>query len=229
MINCVFAQKDAKASFCFAFQVASQSSFGPTESQAEIVGGMDTLYYDNKAHFIPGFRSSMVSELAIGYRKNILQWQSTISYFVKDIGLIQKVSSNEYPFMLADMLSIKISAHLQLTNNDVPKPDGLLTGFFVGSFFPVAYKMDPQTKADFAVKDFNPSAQLCWGIDLQYNKRLAHQGWYIVAGITGTMPGLVGGIGKIELQAHSPYQVKRDEIKMYAISGFLGIGKCFSE
>jgi hypothetical protein len=218
------AQQNSRRPFFYELHVALQSSFGPSESQAEIAGGTDTMYYDNKKHYSPGFRSCTLPEFVAGYYKDNFKFQGTLGYFVQDIGLVQDLSTNEYPFILADMFSVKVSALLRLAKSDKRAPFGLTTGVFIGCLIPVSYDMNDQTKADFGFDSIQPAVQLNWGVYYSYSILLSKKGLYAIAGATMTMPGTIGCIGKIQMQPDSPYSTIRDNIKMYSLEGFIGIG-----
>jgi hypothetical protein len=218
------AQQNSGRPFFYELHVASQGSFGPSESQAEIAGGTDTMYYDNKKHFSPGFRSCTLPEFVAGYCEGDFRLQGTFGYFVQDIGLVQDFSTNEYPFILADMFSVKVSALYRLAKSDKRAPFGFTTGFFIGCLIPVSYDMNDQTKADFGFNSIQHAVQLNWGVYYSYSILLSKKGLYAIAGATMTMPGTVGCVGKIEMQTDSPYSIIRDKIKMYSLEGFIGIG-----
>lgn len=217
------AQQNQKQPFSFEVHAGIMSGFGPSESQAEIAGGVDSLYFDQKKHLIPGFKKANGVELAAGYQKNKIRVQSTIAYYGQDIGLIQRVSSNEYPFVKAKMLSAKASVMLQLSNPEKVGCDGFYAGITLGLISPISYKMNDETKAAFNFKDFRPSAQFFWSMDYSYSFRIA-KGFYFNVGASVTMPGLVGCVGRMEMQPNSDYTITRDKVKMYAVSGFIGYG-----
>lgn len=218
------AQQNSRRPFFFELHVASQESFGPSESHAEIAGGTDTMYYDNKEHLSSGFKSSTLPEFVAGYYKDDFKLQGTFGYFVQDIGLLQDFSTNEYPFILADMFSVKMSALFRLAKSDKRIPFGFNTGFFIGCLIPVSYNMNDRTKSDFTISGIQHAVQLNWGAYYSYTIQLSKKGLYAIAGATMTMPGTIGSIGKIQMQPGSTYYTVRDNIKMYSLVGFIGIG-----
>jgi hypothetical protein len=218
------AQHNSKESFYFESHAGVLSSFGPTESQAEITGGIDTLYYDQKKHFIPGFTSAFTAELTAGYQKNKARFQSTIGYFKQDFRLIQKYSPEEYPYVLAKMLSVRASVMLGLSNYEKRGPYGFYTGISFCLVFPIAYEMNDQTKATFEFDDFQPAAQLSWTLDLSYSIALGKSGLYTLAGFYLVIPGLVGCVGKMNMQSNPTHNLVHDKIKMYSYTAFLGFG-----
>jgi len=222
--NPAIAQHNSKQSFYFELHGAALGSFGPSEGQAEINGGVDSLYYDHKKHFFPGFKTAFAPELTAGYQKNKIRFQSTVGYFEQDIALIQKFHPGEYPFVLAKMLSVRVSAMLGCSNYEKRGPYGFYTAISFGSVFPIGHEMNDQTKANFALDDFQSAAEYLWSFDESYSLALGKKGLYMVAGLSLTMPGLLGCVGKINVQPNSPYAIIRDKIKMYSYTGFLGFG-----
>lgn len=217
------AQQNQKQPFSFEARARILGGFGPSESQAEIAGGFDSLSYDNMKHLIPGFKQSNGVELAAGYQKNRIRVQSTIAYFQQDIKLIQRVSSNEYPFVSLEMLSAKASVLLQLSNPEKCGSDGFYDGLSLGLVSPISHDLNDLTKAAFNFNDFRPSAQFFWSMDYSYSFQIA-KGFYFNVGASVTMPGLVGCVGRMEMLPNSDYTITRDKVKMYSVSGFLGFG-----
>jgi len=218
------AQEISKRSSYIELHTAVQGSFGPSLSQAEIAGGIDTLSFDNKKHLSPGFKTSVAAEFVAGIRRNKFQFQSTLGYYKQDIGLLEKFSQSGDPFFIADLLSVKASALLQLSNTEKRGPNGFYTGFFIGSVFSVSTTLKDEIKINYAVKVIRPYSEIYWGIDYSYIQSFGKKGWYAIAGASITMPGLLGGIGKIEMENNSPYTIIRDKIQMYTVRGFIGIG-----
>lgn len=218
------AQQIEPRSFYFEFHTAIQNSFGPSENQAEIVGGFNPNSYDTKQHLITGFKECFIPEIAIGYRKKNIQLQSTIGYYKQDVGIIQNFEKIEYPFLLSNMFSIRTSASYQWNISEKWRLNGLYTGVFVGAVFPTSYSLNEQTKGKFGVDDFCPSLQFNWGIDFKYNLRIGKKGLYALGGTSLTFPGIIGSLGKIKLLPSSSYTIVRDEIKMYSVNLFCGIG-----
>jgi len=219
------AQHNNRA-FYLEIHVAPQSSFGPSENQAEIKGGYDPNSYDELEHLSIGFQYTTATELVFGYLQNGWLLQSTICYFSQDMGLINKpaASSNGPSLAMADLMSARISAQLQLSNSEKVGPHGLYSGFFIGVVFPFSYDIDKQAKINYGIEDISHSVQFCWGIDFSYSLRLGTSGFYMIAGTSLTMPGLIGGIGKIKLEDDSSYTLVRSDIRMYTIKGFIGVG-----
>jgi len=227
----ISAQEKSANPFFWELHIAAQGSFGPSETQAEIAGGVDSMSYDNKKHFSPGFKGCFPLEMSFGFNKlsgdtffRCVQFQSTVSYFKQDIGMVQLFGNDENPFVLADMLSIRAAVLLQLSDFKKRGVHGLYVGLFIGSHFPVAIDMNEQTKAEFGIRAFSRSAMFYWGADYKYSLRIGRQGWFASTGASVIMPGTVGYIGKIELDPSSGYEIIRDEVRMYSIKAFLGIG-----
>lgn len=225
LFNCkVAAQQVSSDSFYFEFHTAIQNSFGPSENQAEIIGGYNPNSYDEKKHLITGFKECFVPEIVVGYRKKNMQLQSSMGYYKQDIGLIQNFEKVEYPFLLSNMLSVKITALYQLSNSERRGFYGLYAGIFIGTVIPTSYTLNEQTKAEFGIDDFHTAAQFNWGIDFKYNLKLGKKGFYVSGGTSLTFPGIIGSLGNIELLPSSSYTIVRDEIKMYSINIFCGLG-----
>lgn len=220
----VSAQQFPSDSFYFEFHTAIQNSFGPSENQAEIVGGYNPNSYDEKEHLITGFKKCFVPEIVFGYQKKYIKLQSSIGYYKQDIGLIQNFEKVEYPFLLSNMLFVKVSALYQLSNSEKKGFYGLYTGAFIGTVIPTSNALNAQTKAEFGIDDFRPAAQFNWGIDVKYNLQLGKKGLYVLGGTSLTFPGIIGSLGYIELLPSSSYTIVRDEIKMHSINLFCGFG-----
>lgn len=218
------AQQIATQPFYFEFHTALQDNFGPSENHAEIMGGYNPGSYDKKNHLITGFRECFVPEIVVGYRKKQLILQSVIAYFKQDIVFIQNLGETEYPFLLTNTLSIKASASYQLSNSEKKGVYGLYSGFFIGAIMPTSYTLNKQTKVEFGFDNFSPATQFNWGMDINYNLRLGKKGLYGLAGTSLTFPGIIGSIGTIELLPTSSYTIVKDQIKMYSINYFCGIG-----
>src|SRR5688572_8338412 len=121
------------------------------------------------------------------------------------------------------MLSIKVSAMVQLSNEKLGYY-GFNVGISGGTIFPISYEMNDHTKINFAFDDFKPAAQYFWSIDISYSLALGKKGLYTIAGGSVPMPGLKGSISTIKMKPNSPYTIVRDEIKMYSVTVFLGVG-----
>ncbi len=217
------AQSQTSKPYYFEIRAASQNSFGPSENQAEIAGGIDTMSFDRKRHLIPGFKSSFSPEVVIGYRKGFLHFETTVGYYSQDIGLINKVFKMEYPFAVLEMLSVRFTGFLQLSDHLKRGQYGLYMGFFIKSVFPMTSKQDENTKAEYGM-DFKKALQVNWGVDYKYLIRIGKKGSYISTGATITIPGIIGSIGKIEQRSGSEYTVIRDKIQMFTINAYIGLG-----
>lgn len=217
------SQSHISKPFYVEINVAARSSFGPSENQAEISGGVDTLSFDHKKHLIPGFKSALAPELVIGYRKDNLHFESTISWFSQDIGLIHKLFNIEYPFAVSEMVSIKLNTLLQFCDRQKNGEYGLYMGVFVEPVFSVSNKLNKQTRTEFSV-GFRPSVQMNWGVDYKYLFRIGKKGAYLSTGASVTMPGIIGSIGKIDALPGSSYSIVRDKVQMFTIKGSIGIG-----
>jgi len=225
-----FAQQDTRPTYFFEVHYASQTGYADRKDQAEIVGDIDSLYYDNMKHYTIGFKANSAIEIVAGYYKNWFQLQSTISYGAYDIGLGEAKFSgfNEGPFVLANMLSIKTSALFPWNWQRQRNIYVFNYGLFISSTFPVSYKMNAQRKSKFAIKDFKPTNQLNLGVDLNLAIRIINPGWHIRIGFSATMLG-TGGLGKIELEPNSLYTLTRDNVRRSITSGFIGIGYCLEK
>ena len=217
------AQSQTSKPYYLEIRAATQNSFGPSENQAEIAGNIDALSFDGKKHLSPGFKSSSSPEIVFGFRKGFLHFETTVGYYSQNIGLIHKVFNMEYPFALPEMLSIRFTGLLQLSDPLKRGQYGLYMGFFIKPVFPMTSKQDENTKAEFAM-DFRKALQVNWGVDYKYLVRIGKKGSYISTGATITMPGIIGSIGKIEPGSWSEYTVIRDRIQMFTINAYIGLG-----
>ena len=217
------AQSQTSRSCYFEIRIAPQSSFGPSEKQAEIAGEIDTMSFDRKRHLIPGFKSTFSPEMVLGFRKGNLHFEGTVGFYSQDIGLIHKVFKMEYPFTVVEMASIRLTGLLQMSDPLKKEIYGAYVGFFVKPVFPISWKSDENSKAEFAV-GFRKTVQVNWGLDYKYLIRIGKKGTYVSTGATVAMPGIIGSIGKIEQRPGSQYSVIRDKIQMFTINAYLGIG-----
>lgn len=200
-------------------------NFGPSENQAELAGGYDTLSYDNAQHYSPGFKESVPVELVLGYNfDNSFHLESTFSYYKLDMALIQTFSRSEYPLLVADMFSTKVSGLFRFSDEDIDSSFGISTGMSFGAVIPISYAINKETKNYFAIKNFQQNLELFFEINASCYLPLNNDGLYLTAGTSFTLPWLIGSIGEIELQSGSSYTVVRDEVLLHSISGFLGIG-----
>ena len=161
--------------------------------------------------------------MVIGFRKGNLHFEGTVGYYSQDIGLIHKVFNMEYPFLVLEMVSLRFSGLLQLSDHQKRGPYGLYLGFFVRPVFPVTWKMNENTKTEFAI-GFRCNPQANWGLDYKYLLRIGKKGGYLTTGATVTMPGIIGSIGKLEPLTGSQSSVIRNKIQMFTINAYIGIG-----
>lgn len=200
-------------------------NFGPTEDQAEIVGGFDSLYYDNFQHFFPGFKTSVPVELVVGYNfDNSVHLESTLGYYKLDMALIQNFNRSEYPFLIADMVSMKVSVLFRISDEDIDSSFGISTGMSFGAVFPFSNEINKETKSYFGIKDFQQSLELFFEVNAIGYLPLNYDGLYLTAGASFTLPWLIGSIGEIEMQSGSSYSITRDDVLLHSISGFVGVG-----
>lgn len=221
-VHCI-AQENREKSFYFELNGGFIESFGPSESQAEIIY-FDSLAFNQRKHMIAGFAPSRDLELVAGYQTGIIRLQSSVEYFQQDFGLIQQFSTNEYPFALAKMMLARASVKVQASDREKRGFDGFYYGLTLGALTPVSYEMNDQTKAAFYFADFRPSAEFFWSIDFNYSLRTGKKGLYIIAGSSIMMPGLVGNVGKWVMQPNANLTIVRDKVKMYSLSLNLGVG-----
>jgi hypothetical protein len=221
----VSAQQKTFKPFYTELHCGIKYNFGPSENQAELAGSYDTLSYDNTQHYSPGFKESVPVELVLGYNfDNSFHLESTLSYYKLDMALIQTFNRSEYPFLIADMFSTKVSGLFRFSDEDIDSSFGISTGMSVGVVLPLSYNINEETKNYFGVKDFQQNIELFFEINASCYLPLNNDGLYLTAGTSFTLPWLIGSIGEIELQSGSSYTVVRDEVLLHSISGFLGIG-----
>jgi hypothetical protein len=219
------AQQKSFKHFYTELHCGIKYNFGPSEDQAEIIGGFDSLSYDNSQHFAPGFKESVPVELVLGYNfDNSFHLESTFSYYKLDMALIQTFNRSEYPLLIADMFSTKVSGLFRFSDEDIDSSFGISTGMSFGAVIPISYAINKETKNYFDVKDFQQNVELFFEVNAIGYLPLNNNGLYLSAGASFTLPWLIGPIGEIELQSGSSYTVVKDEVLLHSISGFLGIG-----
>lgn len=218
------AQDNHKHNFYTEFHMGVKYNFGPTETQAEIVGGYDSLSYDHLQHYNPGYKTSVPIEFIFGYiADELFRIEGTLSYYKLDIGLVQTLNLSEYPFLKADMLSIKTSGLFGF--NDIANDSSInfSSGISIGAVFPFSSNFSEGTKNNFGIKDFQSGVQIFFEINASGSLALSDR-LYLSAGASFTLPWVVGSIGKLEMQPGSQYSIVRDEVILYSIGGYLGIG-----
>lgn len=213
-------QQTVSQPFYFKLLYGFQLSFGPDNNQAEITGGTDSLYYDNKEHLVPGFKDSHPFDLIFGYRGKFVCLEGTMRYFRQDIGLVKQVYQSESQFIMADMLTIKTAI---IREKDCCRSlFSYAYGFFVSTTFPAASRMNEQIKNQYMIESFEHRVQLNWGLDLNAALNFRKTGISLLIGMGGTMPGIIGRIGKIDMQSGSPYSTTHPSIKMYSFQYLIG-------
>jgi hypothetical protein len=221
----ISAQQKNFKHFYTELHLGIKYNFGPSEDQAEIVGGFDSLSYDNMQHYSAGFKESVPVELVVGYNfDNSFHLESNFSYYKLDMASIQTFNRSEYPFLIADMFSAKISALFRFSDEDIDSSFGISTGMSFGAVIPISYAINAETKNYFDVKDFQQNVELFFEINANCYLPLNSDGLYLTAGTSFTLPWLIGLIGEIELQEGSSFNVIRNEVRLYSISGFIGLG-----
>jgi hypothetical protein len=219
------AQQESSKHFYTELHLGIKYNFGPSEDQAEIVGGFDSLSYDNTQHYSPGFKSSVPVELVIGYNfDNSFHLESSFSYYKLDMALIQTFNQSEYPFLIADMFSMKVSGLFRFSDEDIDSSFGISTGMSVGAVLPLSNNINKETQDYFDIKDFQTKVEVFFEINANCYLPLNSDGLYLTAGTSFTLPWLIGSIGEIELQEGSSFNVIRNEVRLYSISGFIGLG-----
>jgi len=219
------AQQESSKHFYTELHLGIKYNFGPSEDQAEIVGGFDSLSYDKTHHYYPGFKASAPIELIIGYNfDNSFHLESNFSYYKLDMALIQTFNQSEYPLLIADMFSMKVSGLFRFSDEDIDSLFGISTGMSVGAVFPFSVNINEGTKNYFGIKNFQNKVEVFFEINANCYLPLNNDGLYLTAGTSFTLPWLIGSIGEVELQSGSSYTVVRDKVLLYSISGYLGLG-----
>jgi hypothetical protein len=219
------AQQEIYKHFYSELHLGIKYNFGPSEDQAEIVGGFDSLSYDNMQHYSPGFKSSVPVDLVIGYNfDNSFHLESNFSYYKLDMALIQTLNQSEYPFLVTNMFSMKVSGLFRFSDEDIDSSFGISTGMSVGAVFPFSDNINEETKNYFGIKNFQTNVEVFFEINASCYLPLNNDGLYLTAGTSFTLPWLIGSIGEIKLQSGSSYNVIRNEVQLYSISGFIGLG-----
>ena len=229
----VFGQgKDTTNLWYAEMHIAAIGSFGPTETQAEIAGGVGPSYsYDGKQHLSPGFKTSTAFDLAGGFRRNIFLFEGTLSSFSQELGLVETpvASSNGPKLGTANMMSLRLSFMMpffDLTKR--PGFYGLNWGFFISGTSALSSQITEEAKLTYGIAGISTAVQFNWGSDFKYAVRLGHQGLYAVAMMSLTFPGAAGSIGKLEMQSGASYTMVREDIKMYSVKASIGIGYRFA-
>lgn len=199
-------------------------SFGPEGKQAEIMGGYNASSFDNKNHYIVGFKECFIAEAAVGYHFKYFDLEGDLGYLKQDIGLAENLYGSQQFFMFSDLLSLKL---VFLYDEDTIRSKGFSGGPFIRFITPISSKMSESVKNNYGFEDFQPNIQLNWGFDFRYILQLNKSGAYLIGGASLTLPGIVGSIGHIELQPSSSYTIVNDDIKMYSGQVFIGFGYGF--
>lgn len=225
--NNILSQSNKSSNYFIDFRVATLGSFGPSKGQAEIVGGIDSVSFDNKRHLMPGFKNAVPIELTMGYQKKLVQFKVSLSFYNQNIGFIQTLSKNEYLLLSVGLVSTKISSMIQFSDYEKRGPNGFKAGIFICNTFPVSINMFDATTTEFGISKIKPTSQFHWGIDYSYQISISKKGVYFIGTASTTLPGSIGSIGKIELNQTTTYTLMRDRIKVYFICASFGFGKRF--
>lgn len=225
------AQNKQKKHYYIELKGGVLSGFGPSRSQAELVGGIDTMSFDKKLHVNTGFKNSYPVSLTLGYMMNDLQLQTTFSYYSLDIGLGKAIANNIKQLLIAKMMLAKVEAQGRIYTINKGKWDnryGLFTSLGISINFPLSYKMNNTRIQEYGISSFNTSMQLNWNIDFNLKVPLGKKGVYGIANAGLTMPGLVGSIGKLNVKPESSFTVEHSKVKMYYFTSSIGLGYYFN-
>jgi hypothetical protein len=207
------------------------SGFGPSRSQAELVGGIDTTSFDKKLHVNAGFKNSYPVSITLGYMTNELQLQTSFSYYSLDIGLGKVVDNNIQPLLTAQMMLAKFDVQGRIYTINKGKWNsryGLFTSLGVSTSIPLAFKMNSTRVQEYGISHFKASVQLNWNIDFCLKIPLGKQGFYGVVDAGLTMPGMVKSIGKLGVEPESSFTATHSKVKMHYVTSSIGLGYYFN-
>jgi hypothetical protein len=215
------AQEKSYNPFYVELDIAPLINFG---SKAEIKGGYDSVSHDKQEHLNPAFKSSTAIGLVFGYVRKNWVFESTISYFQQDMTLVTPInwSTNGPKLATANFISAKVSA-LFFAGKTEWWPYGLNGGFFIGTVSSFSYEVDPAAKAKYGISSISNQTQLNWGIESNFCFTIGKKGFFGNIGGSLTMPGVQGGVGKIQSNS-SGYTVVEETIVMYSLNVSAGVG-----
>lgn len=206
------------------------ASFGPSENQAELVGGQNSLSYDGKEHLSPAFKSTATVEITGGLSKNQFRLDGALGWFQQPITLVlaPASSSNGPTLATMDMMNIRLTPAFRVLGNSNDDDQGIWLGPFVSFLFPTQTSITPGLTAQYGITGISQSMQFNWGGSFRGSLRIGHSGVFCFAEASVTMPGIVGSVGSFQLDPGSSYSLTRSEIKMYSLRFNAGIGCRFS-
>lgn len=226
------AQNKQKKHYYIELRGGILSGFGPSRSQAELVGGIDTMSFDKKLHVNAGFKNSYPVSLTLGYMMNDFQLQTTFSYYSLDIGLGKTIANDIKQLLIAKMMLAKVEAQGRIYTINKGKWDnryGLFTSLGISTSFPLSHKMNAIRAQEYGISSFNRSMQFNWNIDFNLKVPLGKKGVYGIVNAGLTMPGLVGSIGKLNVEPESSFTAARSRVKMYYFTSSIGLGYYFNK
>jgi hypothetical protein len=228
------AQKKQKRFYFIELKVGVLSGFGSFGDQAELVGGVDTLWFDKKQHINTGFKISHPVTATVGAildEDNAIQLQATLGYYSLDIGLGKAIGNDTKQLLIAQMMMFKVEVQGQYSNDNARRDNrfGLFYGVGISSTVPLYHKMNTTRTQEYGIDKFRSSMQLNWNIDFNLKVRLGKKGVYGIANAGLTMPGLVGSIGKLNVKPESSFTVEHSKVKMYYFTSSVGLGYYFNK
>lgn len=206
------------------------ASFGPSDNQAELVGGQNAFSFDGKQHLSPAFKAAATIELTGGLSKRQFSLDGTLGWFQQPMTLVlaPASSSNGPTLATLDMMNFRLTSYFRVTGNSNDDDQGIWLGPFVSFLFPTQTSITPGLTTQYGITGISPSMQINWGGSFKGWLRMGHSGVFCFAEASVTMPGIIGSIGSFQLDPGSSYSLTRGEIKMYSIRFKAGIGYRFS-
>ncbi len=206
-----------------------QSHFGPSEGQAELIGGFDTLSYDRKQHYSPGFKASVPVELGFGWSPNgRFLLEGRLGYFRHDLGLLLSFNREEFHLADADVALFGLAGLFRFPAEQHKIPYALCGGLSATGFYPLQFTLDPDTKTTFGIGQISPGLQVHFSLDGALQLSLGKRGWYAFAKVSVGIPSFrFGALGRFRLQDGSGFTANNQGIKMYSMKGGLGVGRQF--
>lgn len=230
MVSLAFSATGQRTAHYTAFTYSVQSMFGPSENYPEIAGGIDTLSYDGRSHYVPGFKDSRVFTLKYGWVPTLVKWQSrlkwelTAAYSTQEVGIVKQVNRDEQPYYTSGLLALRCAAMVQLSDPEKRGIYGFHVGLFAGLLLPLNYELDETAARSYGYDQPGFNLQFSWGAVYQYLQRIGKKGIFATAEMGITLPGAAGGIGTIRLNEDSEYEVLCERIRSYSYYAGIGAG-----
>ncbi|MBL7849290.1 MAG: hypothetical protein JNN04_00210 [Cyclobacteriaceae bacterium] len=201
-------------------------SFGPSDNQAELVGGQNPASFDGMQHLSPAFKSAATFELTGGMFKKSFGFDGTVGWFAQPAVMVMApATSSDGPAQMSlDLMNVRLTPSMRVVGKSNEDEHGIWIGGFGSFLFPVQTSVYPSLTTLYGIKGINPSVQFNWGMSFRGFFRIGHSGLFGFSEASITLPGVVGSIGSFQLEPGSSYVLTRSEIKMYSFRIMGGIG-----